>query len=205
LDTWHFLIFPFYIIIIIIIFSFAVHSHPFHLPPPSTYRFRPVSSRFLLISFSIFFTTVLSCPLPVPSFYFSFIFCSSVIISLPAPSTTWPAQLYVQGKKKEGKVIPVLAYLLIELSPSWEAANCAAAQERPRILWNPKIHHRVHKQGAATSIGEVATCTTASMCSVETNTRRSTNHRAWTIQFEFPQLNGVDGRAWEKWWVWILI
>jgi hypothetical protein len=37
------------------------------------------------------------------------------------------------------------AYLLTELSPSWEAANCAATQELPSILWNPKVRHRVHK------------------------------------------------------------
>jgi hypothetical protein len=36
-------------------------------------------------------------------------------------------------------------YLLKEPSPSWEAANCAATQELPSILWNPKVHHRVHK------------------------------------------------------------
>jgi hypothetical protein len=27
-------------------------------------------------------------------------------------------------------------------SPSWEATNCAATQEFPSILWNPKIYHR---------------------------------------------------------------
>jgi hypothetical protein len=36
-------------------------------------------------------------------------------------------------------------YLLTELSPYWEASNCAATQELPSILWNPKVHHRVHK------------------------------------------------------------
>jgi hypothetical protein len=28
----------------------------------------------------------------------------------------------------------------MELSPSWEAVNCAATQELPSILWNPKVH-----------------------------------------------------------------
>jgi hypothetical protein len=33
---------------------------------------------------------------------------------------------------------------LMELSPSREAANCAATRELPSSLWNPEIHHRIH-------------------------------------------------------------
>jgi hypothetical protein len=33
----------------------------------------------------------------------------------------------------------------MELSPSWEAASCAATQELQNMLWNPKVYNRVHK------------------------------------------------------------
>jgi hypothetical protein len=39
----------------------------------------------------------------------------------------------------------LLTYLLKELSPSWEAANCAAPRELASILWDPKVHHCVQK------------------------------------------------------------
>jgi hypothetical protein len=33
----------------------------------------------------------------------------------------------------------------MEQRPSWEANSFSANQETPRILWNPAIHHRIHK------------------------------------------------------------
>jgi hypothetical protein len=42
--------------------------------------------------------------------------------------------------------LQLLTYLLMEPSASWEAANCAATQDLPSILWNPKVHYRLHKR-----------------------------------------------------------
>jgi len=42
----------------------------------------------------------------------------------------------------------LLTYLItysMEQSPSWEANRFSASQEISRILWNPKVHYRIHK------------------------------------------------------------
>jgi hypothetical protein len=60
----------------------------------------------------------------------------------------------------------------MELSPSWEATNCAATQELPSILWSPKVHYRVHKSPpllpTLSQIDPVHTITSISLRSILT-------------------------------------
>jgi hypothetical protein len=52
----------------------------------------------------------------------------------------------------DGEFLEQVSYLLTELSPSWEATNCAATRALPSVLWNPKAHYRVHKSPPLVSI-----------------------------------------------------
>ena len=44
---------------------------------------------------------------------------------------------------RTGNVYHLTYYM--EQSPTWEANWFSAGQETPRILWNPKVHYRIHK------------------------------------------------------------
>jgi hypothetical protein len=69
------------------------------------------------------------CVTPSSQFY---LFTHSVFIDAVGSS---------DYRESTGKII----HSLMEMSPSWEAANSVAAQELPNILWNSKVYYCVHK------------------------------------------------------------
>ena len=83
--------------------------------------------------------------------------------------------------------ILLLTYFLtysMEQIPSWESNRFPASQEFPRILWNPKVHYRIHKSPPSPSICEWLV-TYQGVCDEDLFARRPTpeleDHPLWVV------------------------
>ena len=71
--------------------------------------------------------------------------CIGIIVPTTLKMATWVAETCRWPLCN--KITYLLTYLInysMEQSPSWEANWFAASQVIPRILWNPKVHYRIH-------------------------------------------------------------
>ena len=86
-------------------------------------------------------------------FVYFFMYLSQLRPIIRVPNIQWVSFL-VETKRVLCEVrsfsLNVLTYLLTYLLTPWSRAllekltGFAANQETPRILWNPKVHHRTH-------------------------------------------------------------
>jgi hypothetical protein len=75
------------------------------------------------------------------------------------------------------RVLSARTYCMQQI-PSWEANRFAVSQEIPRILWNPKVHYRIHKCPPPVSI-------LSQLNPVHTPTREYQQKNKAAVQFFF--------------------
>jgi len=93
----------------------------------------------------------------------------------------------------------LLSYLLtysMQYSPSSEASSFAASQEIPRILWNPKVHYRIHKcSPPVSSLGQLDPVHTSTSYFLKIHLNitfpSSPGSSKWSFSLRFPHQNPV--------------
>jgi len=91
--------------------------------------------------------------------------------------------------------LDLLTYCM-EQSPSWEADRFSASEEIPLILWNAKVHYRIHKCRPTVPILsqlDLVHTPTSHFLKIDINTilPSTPGTSKWSLSFRFPHQNPV--------------